>query len=157
MVGNARQIEQGHEEPFAVQFSVFLPNRVGMLRDLLDLLHGEGVDLCGLSIVDASEWAVIRAVCRQPGKARAVLDEMGVGFTERDVLLPVLCETEALGELCAILLHAELSIQFAYPLMIRSEQCPVMVLCTDDNTLARSLLTRHGLTLLGAEDLEDPS
>ena len=36
----------GHEEPFAIQFSVFLANRVGKLRDLLVSMDKVGFQIC---------------------------------------------------------------------------------------------------------------
>ena len=53
------QTEQGYREPSAMQFSVFLANRVGQLKDLLDVLSEADARVLGLSITDATDWAVI--------------------------------------------------------------------------------------------------
>ncbi len=56
------QIERGHEMPFAQQFSIFLPNRVGRLNELLEILdsaQGEFVTMLsgrgGLLVVDRGD------------------------------------------------------------------------------------------------------
>ena len=151
------QTGRGHEEPFGVQFSVFLPNRVGALRTLLERLAEGDVQIHGLSIVNSSEWSVVRAVCSNPNRARALLAEHHSGFIEKQVLLVELAGQDSLTEVCALLLRAELNILFAYPLLIQSRHHAVMVIDVDDREPAVSLLARHGYVLLGAEDLAEPS
>jgi len=56
------QTERGHEEPFSIQFSLFLANRVGQMRDLLSLLSENQIALLGCSIVDSCDWSVVRLI-----------------------------------------------------------------------------------------------
>jgi hypothetical protein len=156
MMDSGSQTRRGHEEPFAVQFSIFLANRVGRLRDLLGILAEEGIALYGFCIVDSSEWAVVRAICSDPSEVRQLLKAHGAGFTEKEVILIELPDDGAMALICTLLIRAELNINFAYPLLIRRHLNPVMVLRVDEQSLAVQLLTRHGFTLLGAEDLADP-
>ncbi|HAU36192.1 MAG TPA: acetolactate synthase [Phycisphaerales bacterium] len=140
-----------------MQFSVFLANRIGQLKELLDLLGEESVEVLGLSVVDSTDWAVIRVVMSDPGKAREVLHRHGTPFTESNVLLTQLDGGNSLSEICGLLLRAEISIHFAYPLTVRSNDRAVMVLHVDDNVLAADVLTRHKIVLLGHEDLSRPA
>jgi len=156
MYGNEYKIARGHEEPIACQFSIFLANRVGQLKDLLDLFYDRGVRVLGISVVDSADWAVIRTVVSDPDKTREALKQHSLPFTESQVLLVALNGDEALAEVCELLLRAELNVHFAYPLMIRRGDMPVMVFHVDDHVLARQHLIRHGLALLGDEDLADP-
>lgn len=139
-----------------MQFSVFLANRVGKLRDLLESFAKAGIALHGMTIIDSSEWAVIRVICSDPNKARALLEAMGLGFTEKPVILAELPADDSMAEICSLLIRAEININFAYSLQLRSHERPVMVIRTDDHTLAIHLLLRNGYTLLGAEDLARP-
>ena len=148
---------QGHEEPFAVQFSVFLANRVGQLAELLDLLAGKSIRPYGISVVDATDWTVIRMVCSDANKARETLKAGGLPFTESQVLLAEMRDEDTLREICEHLLRAEINVHFAYPLAMRSHGCPVMAFHVEDHVLATRVLTRCGITLLGYEDLADPT
>ncbi len=148
---------RGHEEPFAVQFSIFLANRVGQLRELLDVFDDKKLQMLGISIFDSTDWAVIRIVFLDPNKARAVLQDRGVPFTESEILLIELIDDDTLGEVCDRLMGAELNIHFAFPLTLRSHDNAVMVLHVDDRVLATHVLTRHHFVLLGHEDLADPT
>jgi hypothetical protein len=138
-----------------VDFSVFLPNRVGQLKELLDMLSSAGLDILGMSIVESTDWAVIRLVFSQPDRARSVLRERPLPFTESEVLLVELATSKSLSEVCTLLLAAEISVHFAFPLMVRHDDRPLMVLHVDNNDLARQVLARHGVATVGDEDLDE--
>jgi hypothetical protein len=55
--------------------------------------------------------------------------------------------------MCLCLLAAELSIHFAYPLMLRTSPMPTIALAVDDLTLAGQILRRKDFRLLGEGDL----
>lgn len=157
MAGEAPRTARGHEEPFARQFSIFLVNRVGQMKDLMDLLQDKKVTMVGMSIVDSTDWAVIRAIFSEPEKARLVLEEASLAFTETEVLLAELVDDESMCDICGHLLRGEISIHFAFSLMLHSHDHPVVAFHVDDSVLAKQILMRHGITLLGEEDLADPN
>ena len=146
---------RGYEEPFTVQFSIFLANRVGQLREMLDVFLGERVHIYGLSIVDSTDWAVIRVVLSDPDKAWELLKRHSLPFTESPVLLVEIPSGDALSDVCSHLVRAEINIHFAYSLTFRSRTCPIMVFHVDDYVQATRALARHGFVLLGREDLEE--
>jgi len=146
---------QGYSAPSVRQFSVFLENRVGRLLDLLrhfdDASH---VHVVGLNVIDSSDHAVIRMVPDNTDAARLLLNELGIAFSEIDVLVTVIDESHSLADLCLYLLGAELNILFIYSLI----QHPIVgdsmiVVAVDDLTLGGQLLLRKGFTLLGEADL----
>lgn len=153
MAMSVPQIERAYETPFIRQFNIFMPNRVGRLSELLTLLDEAKVEVAGLSVVDSADWAVVRMVFTDAGKAREKLAGAGVAVTESDVLAVVLDDIDTLSRVCRALVAAELNIQFAYPLFIRHNDCPVLVFHTDDHVLSVQVLTKRGFTLLDHEDM----
>jgi hypothetical protein len=151
MTTSQAKTERGHASPFVRQFSVFLANRVGSLSELLALLGGAKVELVGLAVAEMTEAAILRTVFADPDKAREVLKRGAVPFTECDVLAVVLEEADTLQRVCESLVSAELNLHFAYPLLIRRGDRPVMAIHVDDHTLAVSHLARRGFTLLDHE------
>jgi hypothetical protein len=147
------QTERGHEEPYAYHFSIFMANRIGQLRDLLETLTRERVALLGFSVFDSSDWAVVRAVFSEPMKAREVLKRHGLAFTETEAILVELTEEKDLGVICGYLLGAEINVHFAYSLITRVDDKPVMALHVDEHDLAAQVLSRHGFKVIGEEDL----
>ena len=147
------QTERGHEMPFIRQFSVFMPNRVGRLGELLEGLGEAEVDLAGLSVVESTDWAVVRMIFTDSDKAREILTRQGASFTESEVLALVLDEAGTLNRALKALVAAELNVDYAYPLLIRRDDSPVLALHVDDHVLAVQLLAKHGFTLVDHEDI----
>ncbi len=144
-----------YEEPRAIQFSVFMANRVGQLEDMLLFLAKEKVSLLGISIVDSADWAVNRMVFTDHDKAREILRKCSLSFTESEVLLVEIAAGKSLADICGHLVRAEINVHFAYPLMVRRQDNPIMVFHVDDTTTATQTLTHHGLTLLNDYDLAE--
>ena len=153
MTTSNAQTQRAHETPFIRQFSLFLPNRVGQLNELLKTLAEEEIELAGISVVDSTEWAVVRMIFTDVGKARAVLKRHGFAFTECEVLAVVLEQPQTFQLLCKALLAAELNVAYAYSLLIQREKRSVLAVHVDDHIMATQVLMRHGFTLLDHEDV----
>jgi hypothetical protein len=151
MTTSKPQIQRGREERCIRQFSVFLPNRVGQLSELLGAFTSTGVEVMGVCVTDSTDWAVVRLIFDDPDKGREVLVLHKLAFTECDALALVLSDGDTLRKACGALLLAELGVQFAYPLLIQSEGRPVMVLHVDDEVMAAQVLIRHGFSIIGHE------
>ncbi|HIB01305.1 MAG TPA: acetolactate synthase [Phycisphaerales bacterium] len=146
---------QGYSAPSVRQFSVFLENRVGRLLDLLrhfdDSSH---VHVMGLNVIDSSDHAVIRMIPDNADAARHLLRDLGIAFSETNVIVSVIDDSHSLADMCLYLLGAELNILFIYSLI---KQSPigdsVIAVAIDDLTLGANLLVRKGFNLLGEGDL----
>ena len=146
---------QGYSAPSVRQFSVFLENRVGRLLDLLrhfdDSSH---VHVMGLNVLDSSDHAVIRMIPDNTDAARHLLKDLGIAFSETNVIVSVIDDSHSLADMCLYLLGAELNILFVYSLI---KQSPigdsVIAVAIDDLTLGANLLVRKGFNLLGEGDL----
>lgn len=143
----------GYSPPSVTQFSVFLTNKVGKLFDLVEAFDGSLSQICALSVHEASDHAVVRIVTTCANHARDLLRKQSLPFSERDVLVVELSERRTLSHMCLCLLSAELSIHFAYPLMMRAGSCSTIALAVDDLTLGGQILRRKEFRLLGEADL----
>ena len=146
---------QGYLVPSVRQFSVFLENRVGRLLDLLrhfdDASH---VHVVGLNVIDSSDHAVIRMIPDNADAARNHLKELGIAFSETDVIVSVIDVSHSLADLCLYLLGAELNILFIYSLIQQSSIGEsTIAIAVDDLTLGGQLLLKKGFNLLGEGDL----
>jgi len=147
----------GYSPPTATQFGVFLTNKVGKMLDLVESFDGTYCQICALSVHEASDHAVVRIVTNSAEEAREILRKQNLPFTEKQVLIVEINPNQTLSSLCVCLLGAELSIQFAYPLMRRSAADPAIALAVDDLTLAGQILRRKEFRLLGESDLSMPA
>jgi hypothetical protein len=136
------------------QFGVFLENRPGKLFELVRIFdEAPDVHICALSVVEASDHAVVRIIPNNADAARVVLRQHSLPFAEHDVLMVQLTEDHTLTSMCLYLLGAELNIRFAYPMMLRPDGAPTIALAVDDYTLAGQVLRKKNFRLLGEEDL----
>jgi hypothetical protein len=149
-----QQTSQGYSPPTVRQFSVFLENKVGKLLDMVRLFdEAPDVHLCAFSVMESSDYAVVRIIPNNADAARNLLRRKGVAFSELDLLIVELTEGHTLSSMCLYLLGAELNIRFAYPLMLRPNGTPTIALSVDDQTLAGQILRKKCFTLLGEADL----
>lgn len=144
---------QGYAPPTVTQFSVFLTNKVGKLFDLVKAFDGTECQICALAVHDATDHAVVRIITNRAESAKRILREQGLPFSEKDVLVVELSKGHTLTSLCISLLSAELSIQFAYPLMLRPNGTPTIALSVEDPTLAGQILRRKEFRVFGEADL----
>lgn len=147
------QTTQGYQPPRNVQFSVFLANKIGKLLELVSVFDGEALRLVAVSVVDAADHAVVRVVTSNADLARQLLCSREMPCSETDILVVELGPDQRLGKLCQSLLAAELSIHYAYPLMVLPHGSPTIALYTDDQILAGQILRRKQFNLLGENDL----
>lgn len=146
---------QGYAAPSVRQFSIFLENRVGKLLDLLRHFdEASHVHVVGINVIDSSDHAVIRMIPDNSTAARKMLNDLGINFTETDVIVAVIDESHSIADLCLYLLGAELNILFLYSLIQQSAiGDSTIAVAIDDLTLAGQLLLKKGFNLLGEADL----
>ena len=149
-----RPTAESYAPPSVRQFSVFLDNKVGKLLELVEVFdNASTVHLCGFSVQESSDYAVVRIIPSNADAARALLRENSLPFAEVDLLIVELCEGQTLSSMCLYLLGAELSIRFAYPLMLRPNGTPTIALAVDDHVLAGVILRQKQFRLLGEAEL----
>lgn len=144
---------RGYSSPTVTQFSVFLTNKVGKLFDLVEAFDGVPCHICALSVHEASDHAVVRIITSDASAASNLLKKENLPFSEREVLVVEISGKHTLASMCLCLLSAELSIHFAYPLMMRTCGTPTIALAVDDLVLAGQILRRKDFNLLGEADL----
>ena len=150
------ETSMGYSPPVVTQLSVFLTNKVGKLFDLVEAFDVSPTNICALSVHEASDHAVVRLITSNVADARRILKASGMAFNEKDVLVVEMSKDRSLANMAMNLLRAELSIHFAYPLMLSAGRAPAMALAVDDITLAGQILLRKEFTLLGEADLSSP-
>lgn len=135
-----------------IQFSVFTPNRLGRLHDLIRLLSAQGVHVLGLMVLDTTDSAIIRLVVDDPDRARELLVREGFPFTESNLVVVEVNSTE-LNRLMAALLEAELNINYLYAFIPHPEGKPIIGLSMEDNETAEQALRRHQFRTLKQTDI----
>ena len=135
-----------------IQFSVFTPNRLGRLHDLIGFLGPQGVHVLALMVLDTTDSAIIRLVVDDPERARELLIREGFPFTESKLVVVEANPTE-LNRLMAALLEAELNINYLYCFMPHPQGKSILGLSIEDNEMAEQALNRHQFRTLRQGDI----
>lgn len=151
---NSLQTTESLGGPEVRQFSVFLPNKVGALLEIVKLLGENNVVVLALSVVDSAESAVGRIIVSDPEAVSNLFEMQGIPFSECRVLLVELQEgAQDLARVLAALLMAEVNIYFSHPMLIRPRGRAVLVVHVDDSDCAQSVLTGENFILLNQADI----
>jgi hypothetical protein len=129
----------------AIQFSVFLVNKPGVLAQVTAALAEEKVNIVAMTLVDSQEHGVLRLVGEEPKIARAVLAKLNLPMTETEVLCVDLPnQTGALAEVATVLGKNHININYAYCTSGAPGGRTTGVFKTGDQAKAEHLLGKGG-------------
>jgi len=144
-------------DPRIIQISVFLPNRLGSLRQAMQRLETAEVRILGLNVMDSADHAVVRVVVDRPAKATAALRDAGYGSCESELLCVEVPPggRSSIQKVLGALVGAEVNIMYVYVLLARIDGKGLLALQTDDSAAAERVLRARGFTLAHQDDLPD--
>lgn len=148
----ATETKRARPSQSVIQFSVFTPNRLGRLHDLIRLLNARGVHVLGLMVLDTTDSAIIRIVVDNPDEARELLCKEDFPFTESSLVVVEVNPTD-LNRLMSALLEAELNINYLYSFIPQPDGKPLVGLNMEDNETAEQALKRHQFRTLKQTDI----
>lgn len=135
-----------------IQFSIFTPNRLGRLHDVIRLLSVNNVHVLALMVLDATDSAIIRLVVDDPDRARELLVKGEFPFSE-SMLVAVEITSTDLARLMSVLLEAELNINYLYSFIPQTGGKSVVGLSMEDNEVAEEALRQHQFRTLRQADI----
>jgi hypothetical protein len=142
------------EGPLVKQFSVFLPNKVGAMLEVVKLLNAQNTHVVALSVSESTESAIARIIASDPARVEKLFWENNVPFGVSEVVVVELREVATrLVKLLAALVMAEVNVHFAYPLLIRPRGFAAIALHVDDTECASSVLIGEGFKILSQDDI----
>jgi hypothetical protein len=144
----------GRDWPSVRQFNVFVENRVGNLLSVVRHFETTDIRIVSITVVDSADCAIIRLVLSDPERGREIFERAGLPITESDLLVVQLPDgVRPLLDICKALLGAEISIHYAYPLLVGPRGCAAVALHVEDHETAAAVLSRLGFTLFTENDL----
>ncbi len=135
------------------QFSIFVENKVGRLHELVESLGQADVHIMALCLVDTTDSTIIRIVVDYPERAEEVLNAHRFAHDDVPVVAIELQSEAQLKDVTGVLLKAEINIHYVYPFLFRPNGRYGLVVRTEAQELAASVLQQHGITVLGRNDI----
>jgi hypothetical protein len=140
--------------PLVRQFSVFLPNKVGALLEIVKLLNTHNTHVVALSVSESTDSAIARLMVSDPQRVEELFREHDVPFGVSEVVVVEMREVATqLPQLFAALLMAEVNVHFTYPLLTRPHGLAALALHVDDSECALSVLIGQGFKTLSQPDI----
>lgn len=136
-----------------LQFSIFTPNRMGRLRELLAVFGAANVHVLGLMVLDTTDSAIIRLVVDDPDKARELLVKNNFPFSESELVVVEFNSTSDVHRLMTAILEAELNVNYLYSFIPHPDGKSIIGLNMEDNETAEQALTSHQFRVLKQADL----
>ena len=133
------------------QVCVFIENKKGKISEVSILLYSNGIDLRGLNMSEAKEFAILRLITQDTTKACEVLKGARYVFSVNEVIaVRMVDEPGSMCNVLRILSDEKVGIEYTY--LIRNfDGEPYMVLRTDSEKQAEELLKNAGVELLSYE------
>jgi hypothetical protein len=142
------------EGPLVKQFSIFLPNKVGAMLEIVKLLSTQHTHVVALSVAESTDSAIARIIASDPERVEKLFREKNIAFGVSEVVVVEMREVATeLVKLLAALVMAEVNVHFAYPLLIRPHGLSAIALHVDDTECAFSVLTGEGFKMLSQSDI----
>src|SRR5437879_11471028 len=120
MTANLPQTSSKLDGPLVKQFSVFLPNKVGAMLEIVKMLSAQHTHVVALSVSESTDSAIARIIASDPERVEKLFREKNVPFGVSQVVVVEMREVATqLMKLLAALVMAEVNVHFAYPLLIQ--------------------------------------
>lgn len=136
-----------------LQFSVFTPNRLGRLHELVQRLARREVHIMALSVLDTTDSTILRLVVDDPDGARQLLEEHGFAYVECALVAVEIDDERQLQDVLAALLEAELNIHYTYPFLTRPGGKAALAINIEHPDVAEDALRRHQFRVLHQADI----
>src|SRR5437899_10194445 len=147
---------RGRDWPSIRQFNVFVANRLGGLADVVRRFETTDIRIVALTVVDSADCAIIRLVLSDPERALEIFHQAKLPITESDLLVVQLPDgKQPLAQISKALLTAEISIHYAYPLLVGPHGNAALALHVEDHETAAQTLQGLGFTLYSESDLQE--
>ena len=133
------------------QLSVFLENREGRIKDVLEILATNDINLVAISLADTSEYGLLRMIVSDPEKATKVLKEKQISAMLTDVIC--IRVPHAVGSLYKAMKELEdagVNVEYMYAFANGADAAAVMK--TKDADVAVKALQAKGFSVYSSDE-----
>ncbi|MDB6025352.1 MAG: acetolactate synthase [Verrucomicrobiales bacterium] len=152
-VGYKAQTTQARTAESVIQFSIFTPNRLGHLNELITLFGTKGVHVLALTVLDTTDSSIIRLVVDDPDAARRLLEDGGFAYSESHLLVVELESATELTDVISALLETELNINYLYSFIPHPGGKSLLALSMEDNEMGEKVLKARQFRVLRQCDI----
>jgi len=139
---------------FVKQLSVFIENREGRLKEVLQALKNNGVNIVSMSLADTSEYGLLRLLVTNPEEGKAALKGAGFSAMLTDVLAIKLShQVGKLQELLVAICDENINIEYMYALSTGKDDASIVLKASDLEKAAKALQEK-GVDIVTSADIQ---
>ena len=136
------------------QISIFVENKRGRLAEITKVLQDNSIDIRALCIADTKDFGILRIIVDNPDKAVEVLKEDGFTVSLTKVIGIGIDDTPGgLHAAMAELDKEEISVEYMYAFLSRSEKTAYVILRVEDNEKAIEVLINKGFKVMSSKEI----
>ncbi len=151
---SSSEVAEKTSGPRVKQFSIFLPNKVGALSEVVKVLNDHSVHVLAINVQDSADSAIVRIVASDPEQVHDLLSIHGIPFSQSEIVAVEMTEgATQLPRLLASLLMAEVNIHGIYGLLTHPRGNTALAIHVEDNDCATAVLRSHGFRVLSQMDI----
>lgn len=136
------------------QLTVFVPNEKSAMVSITDVLAKNGINIRALSIAETGEFGILRLIVNDEVVAKKYLEESGFIIKIIDVVgVKLRDDPGSLSFALDVLDKANITVEYLYAFMSRTEKHAYVVLRVEDNAAAEAAIENAGLHLITNADI----
>ncbi|MCL2591058.1 MAG: amino acid-binding protein [Betaproteobacteria bacterium] len=134
-----------------LQISVFLENRPGHLKKVLDAFEAAGVNVRGYSTSDTGDYGIARFILDKPDVAFDVLLKRGCAAIQAQVVcIRLLDKPGELARVIGIIAEAGINVLYSYSLI-----STIIAIHVDDTASAEAALLHQPIELVSQDEISE--
>lgn len=141
---------------FIKQISIFIENKPGRLSTVTKLLGENGIDIRALSVADTRDFGILRIIVNKPDAACEILKKADYTVSITNVIaIGIKDEPGGLAEIMEALYAANVSVEYMYAFISKSENQAYVILRVDSNDRAINAMKESNYTILTSQEVYD--
>lgn len=136
------------------EISIFLPNKIGSLASVTEVLLRHHIDIRAIVAFDTSEFGILRMIVSHPDRAVEVLTQDGfVAKISNVIIVRPEDHPGSLYEIFALMAEHDMNIEYTYSFVMQKGTMPYFALKIKDAEGAVKQLIEKGITVINAEEI----
>lgn len=135
------------------QLSVFVENKQGKLKDIVNAISGSGVNIRAMSIADTKDYGILRLIVSDIEKAKKSLTEDCLSSVNEVIAVGLNDKAGSLADILNVLGENNIDIDYLYAFTARTDNGAYVVLRVADTSAAEAILAEKKVPMLSDRDL----
>lgn len=137
------------------QLSVFVENKQGMLKDIVNSISGSNVNIRAMSIADTKDYGILRLIVSDIQAAKTALTDDCLSSVNDVIAVGLDDKAGSLADILNILSEKDIDIDYLYAFTAHTDNGAYVVIRVADTNAAEAVLAEKNVSMLSEEDLKN--